>query len=144
MAIRRASSLVLSLVLLLAFAPASAGQDGEVTAIRAGRLIDPEKGTSEANQTILIAGGKITGLGRDVAIPAGARVIDLSSAAVLPGLFDVHTHLCMTVIPERDNGNYYFTTLLDPESLRAVEGVANARDMLEAGFTTVRDVGNEG
>jgi imidazolonepropionase-like amidohydrolase len=141
---RRASTLVLTLVLLLAFAPAGAGQDGGVIAIRAGRLIDPEAGTSTANQIILVAGGRITGVGSDLAVPAGARVIDLSSATVLPGLFDVHTHLCMTVKPDRDHGNYYFTTLLDPESMRAVEGVANARDMLDAGFTSVRDVGNEG
>jgi len=50
----------------------------------------------------------------------------------------------MTTKPGRDHGNYYFTTLQDPDSMRAVEGVANAKAMLEAGFTTVRDVGNEG
>jgi imidazolonepropionase-like amidohydrolase len=121
-------------------APAPTG----VIAIRAGRLIDTEAGTSAANQIIVVSGTRITAVGPDVAIPAGATVIDLSKATVLPGLFDVHTHLCMTTKPGRDNGNYYFTTLSDPDSLRAVEGVANARAMLEAGFTTVRDVGNEG
>jgi len=59
-------------------------------------------------------------------------------------LFDAHTHLCMTVQKQRDNGNYFYTTLNDPDSFRAIEGVANARAMLESGFTTVRDVGNEG
>jgi imidazolonepropionase-like amidohydrolase len=63
---------------------------------------------------------------------------------VLPGLFDAHTHLCMTVRGRRDNGNYFYTTLNDPDAARAVDGVVNARDMLQAGFTTVRDVGNEG
>src|ERR1051326_6416061 len=65
--------------------------------------------------------------------------------ALRPGtLVDSHTHLCMTVDLQRDAGNYYYTTLNDPDSFRAVQGVANARAMLEAGFTTVRDVGNEG
>ena len=50
----------------------------------------------------------------------------------------------MTVQKQRDNGNYYYTTLNDPDSFRAIEGVANARAMLDSGFTTVRDVGNEG
>jgi imidazolonepropionase-like amidohydrolase len=50
----------------------------------------------------------------------------------------------LTVIKARDNGNYFFTTLLDTTASRAIQGVANARDMLDSGFTTVRDVGNAG
>ena len=115
-----------------------------VTAIRAGRLIDTDAGTAATDQVILIAGGRITAVGRDVAIPAGANVIDLSKASVLPGLVDAHTHLCMEVNNERDNGSYYYTTLNDPDAFRAVQGTANAKSMLEAGFTAVRDVGNEG
>jgi imidazolonepropionase-like amidohydrolase len=117
---------------------------GQVTAIKAGRLVDPESGTTGLNQVILVDKGKITAVGGDVAIPAGATVIDLSRSTVLPGLFDMHTHLCMDVHPLRDVGNYYYTTLNDPNSFRAIQGVVNARTMLESGFTTVRDVGNEG
>jgi imidazolonepropionase-like amidohydrolase len=124
----------------LAYAQAPTG----VIAIRAGRLLDTDAGTAALNQTIIVTGRNITAVGADIAVPAGATVIDLSKATVLPGLFDVHTHLCMSVKSDRDSGNYYFTTLLDPDSMRAVEGVANAKGMLEAGFTTVRDVGNEG
>jgi imidazolonepropionase-like amidohydrolase len=124
--------------------PISAQTPPAATAIRAGRLIDTDAGTVAANQIILVQGGRITAVGADVAIPQGATVIDLSKATVLPGLFDAHTHLCMTVKENRDAGNYFYTTLRDPDSMRAVEGVANARAMLEAGFTTVRDVGNEG
>lgn len=131
--------------LLVGLAAASwLGAQTSTTAIRAGRLIDPDAGTVAANQIILVEGGRIKAVGSDVAIPPGATVVDLSKSTVMPGLFDAHTHLCMTVKPGRDANNYYYTTLQDPDTLRAVEGVANARAMLEAGFTTVRDVGNEG
>jgi imidazolonepropionase-like amidohydrolase len=115
-----------------------------VFAIRAGKLIDPEKGTTETNQIILVRGKNIEAVGANVQIPADAKIIDLSKSTVLPGLFDAHTHLCMTLKKERDGNSYYITTLLDPTPYRAIEGVANARDMLAAGFTTIRDVGNAG
>lgn len=116
----------------------------QTTVIRAGRLVDPETGRVSLNQKIVVEGGKIKAVGPDVATPAGAAVIDLSRSTVMPGLFDAHTHLCMSVNMERDAGSYFYTTLRDPDSYRAVQGVANARAMLESGFTTVRDVGNEG
>jgi imidazolonepropionase-like amidohydrolase len=122
----------------------SASAIGQVTAIKAGRLIDPETGTSQTNQVILVEKGKIVSIGAGTAIPGGATVIDLSKSVVLPGLFDMHTHLCMDVNPARDAGNYYYTSLNDPDSFRAIQGVVNARTMLEAGFTSARDVGNEG
>jgi imidazolonepropionase-like amidohydrolase len=115
-----------------------------VYAIKAGKLVDPEKGSTETNQIILVRGRKIEAVGADIAIPADAKIIDLSKSTVLPGLFDAHTHLCMTLKKKRDGQSYYITTLLDATPYRAIEGVANARDMLAAGFTTVRDVGNNG
>ncbi len=141
--------LALSIVVLAATTPKLAAQyplpgPEHVYAIKAGKLVDPEKGTTETNQTILVRGKKIEAVGPNVPIPADAKVIDLSKSTVLPGLFDAHTHLCMTLKKERDGNNYFFTTLLDPTPYRAIEGVANARDMLAAGFTTVRDVGNAG
>ncbi|HEV2523086.1 MAG TPA: amidohydrolase family protein [Candidatus Acidoferrales bacterium] len=117
---------------------------GRVYVIKAGKLVDPEKGTTETNQIILVRGTRIESVGPNLTIPADAKVIDLSKSTVLPGLFDAHTHLCMTLKKERDGDSYYITTLLDPTPYRAIEGVANARDMLAAGFTTVRDVGNAG
>jgi imidazolonepropionase-like amidohydrolase len=132
----------LALLLLCLFIPAFAFS--QTTAIRAGRVIDPENGSVANNQIILVEKGKITSIGSEVPIPSGATVIDLSKASVLPGLFDAHTHLCMAVDAKRDFGRYYYTTLNDPDSFRSIEGVVNARAMLESGFTTVRDVGNEG
>jgi imidazolonepropionase-like amidohydrolase len=114
------------------------------TVIKAGTLIDPQRGLVERNQTIVVENGKVTKVGANLTSPAGAAVIDLSKYTVLPGLMDAHTHLCMDVNLRRDAGSYFLTTLRDPDSYRAVQGVANARAMLEAGFTTVRDVGNEG
>lgn len=113
-------------------------------AIKAGKLVDPEKGTTETNQIILVRGKKIEAVGPGLTVPSDAKVIDLSKSTVLPGLFDAHTHLCLTLKKERDGDNYFISTLLDPTPYRAIEGVANARDMLAAGFTTVRDVGNSG
>ena len=121
-------------------APAS-GTSTAATVIKAGTLLDPQRGVAERNRTIVVEGGKVVKVGADVAAPTGATVIDLSQYTVLPGLIDAHTHLCMDVSLQRDAANYFYTTLRDPNSYRAVQGVANARAMLEAGFTSVRDVG---
>ena len=87
-----------------------------------GRLIDPVAGTAAQDQVILVEGKKIKAVGKNVAIPRGATVIDLSGSTVMPGLFDAHTHLCMTVSMQRDAGNYYYTTLNDPDSYRRSRG----------------------
>src|SRR5262245_20047657 len=78
--------------------------------IRAGLLVDPEAGTVTANQTILVDGESITAIGANLSVPAGAEIIDLSKSAVLPGLFDTHTHLCLDVNATRDAANYFYTT----------------------------------
>src|ERR1700687_576386 len=116
----------------------------QTRANKGGKLLDPETGKTTANQIILVEGKKIKEIGGNVSIPKEATIIDLSNSTVLPGLFDAHTHLCMTVIPRRDHGSYYFTTLQDSTGYRAIEGVANGMAMLQSGFTTVRDIGNAG
>lgn len=132
--------LFFSLLLFIACPPGFS----QVTAIKAGRVVDVERGTVTANQIILVQNDKIKSIGPNLSIPKDATVIDLSRSTALPGLFDMHTHLCMDVQAVRDAGRYFYTTLNDPDSFRAIQGVVNARTMLESGFTSARDVGNEG
>lgn len=128
---------------------AQAGRAGQapagpqkITAVRAGRLIDPEAGTLAANQVIVIEGDKIREVGPNVAIPAGAEVIDLSRMSVLPGLVDAHTHLALTYKQFPENNVYYFTYVAEPTSLRSIQAASNAIQLLNSGFTVIRDVGN--
>ena len=115
-----------------------------VTAIRAGRLIDPEAGRALTNQVILVEGTRITEVGANVAIPAGATVIDLSNMTVLPGLVDAHNHLALTYKPDPKNNIYYLTYVMDSTPLRAIQALSNGIQMLASGFTIVRDMGNNG
>src|SRR5437870_649590 len=66
---------------------------GPVTVLRAARMVDTKKGVVVPNPVILVQGGRITAVGSAGAIPAGATVIDLGDATILPGLIDSHTHL---------------------------------------------------
>ena len=134
-------------LLLLAIGFAARGQP---VLIRAGRLVDPATGTASTAQQILVENGIIKAVGSNVAAPAGAQAVDLSDRTVLPGLMDAHTHLCLTVATQGGQGlnellqRLLAATVLETNARRALVGVKNARDMLESGFTTVRDVGNAG
>ena len=108
----------------------------QVTVVRAGHLIDPDSGTVLPNQQILIVGGKIQAVGSELALPADAKVIDLSKMTVLPGLIDCHTH-----VADGQSDGEPFNVLKKTASQIALESVPNARAMLRSGFTTVRDVG---
>ncbi len=132
------------MAMVLAFCAFAAAAQTNTIAIKAGKVVDPETGKTSTNQIILVEGKRIKEMGANIPIPSGAKVIDLSRSTVFPGMYDAHTHLCMTVKARRDAGNYFFTTLLDTTAYRAIEGVANAKAMLESGFTGVRDVGNAG
>jgi len=126
--------------MLLAFGFAGA----QITAIKAGKVVDPATGAVTTNQIILIDGRDIKAMGSDVKIPEDATIIDLSKLTVMPGMMDAHTHLCINMQHARDAKSYYITSLRDSNAMRALQGSVNARSMLDHGFTTVRDVGNEG
>jgi imidazolonepropionase-like amidohydrolase len=134
----RIFQIVLVMIVLPAFVSTTQAQ---TIAIKAGKLIDPETATVATDQVILVEGKTIKAVGPDVRIPAEAEVIDLTDATVLPGLVESHTHMLLTM-DEEQHGSYYVTTLVNTTAYRAIEGVANARSMLESGFTTIRDLGN--
>ncbi|HLY62149.1 MAG TPA: amidohydrolase family protein [Terriglobia bacterium] len=116
-------------------------------ALRAARLIDGKSEVTVNNGVVLVEGQKITAVGSGLEIPPDAKVIDLGDATLLPGLIDAHTHL----LSEMDGSNL---SLQDVEMLRIVAtqstaerallGAKLGREDLEAGITTVRDVGNSG
>jgi imidazolonepropionase-like amidohydrolase len=133
---------VMAIDTVLAQAPPA--QARKSVAIRAGRLIDPDSGTATANQIILVEGERITAIGPDLTIPAGADVIDLSKLTVLPGLVDAHTHLALTYKEIPENNIYYFTFVSDSTAIRAIQAASSAMQLLASGFTVVRDVGNNG
>src|ERR1700730_12943108 len=124
------SKYVLSAVLLILAAVLSA-QAQQVTAVRAGKMFDPKSGTNLTNQVVLITGDKITDVGPAdrVKIPAGAKVIDLSQATVLPGLIDGHVHLT------DGQGNLQHQMLI---------AVNTSNRSLNAGYTTLVDMGSHG
>jgi len=130
----------LALVCVLGLLPATL--PAAVTALRAGRLIDPETGRATANAVILVDGEKITAAGANVAIPEGAAVIDLSDLSVLPGLVDSHTHLGLTYKDVPEHNYYYLTYVMDSTPLRAIQAASNGIQLLNSGFTVVRDLGN--
>src|ERR1700732_4713948 len=105
--------------------------------IRAGHLLDVKTGKTLTNQVIVIQGDKIASVGSDTQVPAGALVVDLSNATVLPGLIDAHTHITMIT-------NFGYSRLAISVPREALNGARNARVTLEAGFTTIRNVGASG
>ncbi|HEX4951602.1 MAG TPA: amidohydrolase family protein [Blastocatellia bacterium] len=107
----------------------------KVIAIKAGRLIDGLSNAVINNAFILIEGDKITAVGPNVTIPAGAEVIDLKNATVLPGLIDCHTHV--TSQPS----DYYADKFRKSPIDEAVTAHIYAKRTLDAGFTTIRNVG---
>ncbi len=130
---RSIQTLAFSLCLLIA--GQAVAQD--MTYIKAGQLIDVVDGRLRANQIIVIRGDRIERVGSSASIdiPQGANVIDLSNATVLPGLIDMHVHL--TGDPDVQG----YASLAASIPRNALFGAANARRTLDAGFTTVRNVG---
>lgn len=121
------------MIAALAAAPASA----ETVAVTAARMVDVLAGRTVDQPVVLITDGRISAVGRQgqLTIPDNARRIELAGKTILPGLIDMHVHL--------DSNPRYggYSSLQFTDQFWTVQGVGNARAMLDAGFTTVRNVG---
>ncbi|HEY1993387.1 MAG TPA: amidohydrolase family protein, partial [Edaphobacter sp.] len=127
----------LCLIMLQIAVLAASAQQSTRTLIRTGHLLDVKSGAEPAAQTIIVTGDRITAIAPTVSTPkqSGDTEIDLTRYTVMPGLIDVHTHLTMAT-----NFDPYFELSMTPAK-EAIIGVENAKVTLEAGFTTVRNVG---
>ncbi len=121
--------------------PPPPAEPAPVTAIRAARMFDGRSDAMIRDAVVLVQGSKILATGSGLAVPAGATVIDLGDATLLPGFIDSHTHLT------GEAGDSYirdfFEGLQRPATEQVFYGAAYAKRAVEAGFTTVRDLGSE-
>jgi imidazolonepropionase-like amidohydrolase len=131
--------MIIQIVSAVAMACVSSAALAAQVYLTADRMVDVEAGKIISNAAVLIDGGMIQSVGTQttLAMPAGARRIDLGHKTLLPGLIDMHVHL--------DTSPLYggYTTLQFTDSFWAIQGVVNARAMVQAGFTTVRNVGSD-
>ena len=120
-----------------------ATNEAKTVVIRAGALIDGTGAQPKRNQTIVVRGNHIVSVGENASAPPEAQVIDLSSATVLPGLIDTHTHIFLQG-EDPAEGGYDVQLLKYPASFRAARATVSALRALEQGFTTLRDLETEG
>lgn len=148
--------LALLIAAVICTAPAAAQPSGSVTLVKAGRLLDPRTGNVLTPAAVLVEGDKVkqVGLASQMSVPAGANLIDLGAATLLPGLIDGHTHLFLDIIvpPEaemRRHSNALFApglllAIVESPTKRALLGAQSAREDLLSGITTVRNLGHSG
>lgn len=125
-----------ALALLLFLATTASAQ--ETIVLKAARLIDGTGAAAVQNAVIVVTGDRITAVGANVAVPKGAKVIDLGDATLLPGFIDAHTHLIGRSLGETGWEN---SSVRDYAGYGAIRGVLNGEKTLLAGITSVRNVG---
>lgn len=130
--------IIIFIITLVSPGIAQNSTNNQVVAIKTGRMLDVKSGTYIERAIIVAQGERITAVGPQVAIPAGAAIIDLSAYTVLPGLADCHTHLTF------DPGTLGYSSVGISVGREALRGAKNAKLTVEAGFTTVRNVGAKG
>src|SRR6266478_7576292 len=127
------------LLLLLSFGISAHAAD-ETIALKAARLFDGKSSSLLQNGVVIVRGDKIVDAGSNLPIPSGPQVVDLGDATLSPGFMDAHTHLTADF-----SGNYNERRLQEVDlnvSEQAIRATASARATVEAGFTTVRDLGS--
>jgi len=138
--------------------PAVAQSPAVVTLVKAGRLLDPRTGNVLSPAAVMIQDGRIKEVGAPSRVqadaPASIQTIDLGSATLLPGLIDSHTHLLLDVVvpPEAEiarhlNGKFapgMLLAIVESPTKRVLMGAQLAREDLESGITTVRNLGHSG
>ncbi|MDP8914405.1 MAG: amidohydrolase family protein, partial [Pseudomonadota bacterium] len=127
-------------LLLLASVPAAAQQPVPIL-LRPARVFDGVDPRPHVGWTVLVRGDRIEAVGPNVAVPAGARLVELPNTTLMPGMIEGHSHLFLHPYNET---SWDDQVLKEPESLRTARAVNHARATLMAGFTTVRDLGTEG
>jgi imidazolonepropionase-like amidohydrolase len=147
---------MLLMVALASTAQLTAQAAPYVTLVKAGRLLDPRTGSVLAPAAVLIEGDKIKQVGSSsqTGVPAGAKVIDLGKTTLLPGLIDGHTHLFLDIIvpPEVEQDRHFnalsatgmLLAIVESPTKRALIAAQSAREDLESGITTVRNLGHSG
>lgn len=130
-----------AVILIAGAVPAAAQTQPQATLIEPDRVFDGVDGTEHPGWKVLVEGDRITAVGPDVGAPAGARVLKLPGATLMPGLIDAHVHLFLHPYNET---SWNDQVLKEPLALRVARATVSARKTLEAGFTTVRDLGTEG
>lgn len=145
-------------LVLISTGPLAAQSPAPVNLVKAGRLLDPRTGNVLSPAAVLIENGRVKEVGSPSYVqadaPAGVKTIDLGSATLLPGLIDSHTHLLLDVIvpaeaetTRRYNGRFVpglLLAIVESPSKRVLLGAQLAREDLESGFTTVRNLGHSG
>jgi len=122
-------------------APSPAASGTEVVVLKAARMFDGRGDTTVPNGVVIVESGRITAAGSGLPVPAGARVIDLGDATLLPGFIDAHVHL--TGESSEDWYRAAVEGLRRTVAEKAIRSTEYARRTLMAGFTTVRNVGAE-
>lgn len=112
-----------------------------IKAVKCGLLIDGTGSPPLVSAVVVIKDSKILKVGKDVQIPSGAQNIDADGMVVMPGLMNLHTHLASIEAPESPGPNAILPMLNSPQTLLILYAAKHARQLLEAGFTTVRDLG---
>jgi imidazolonepropionase-like amidohydrolase len=133
------SSLLALIVAVASVAPGALAQQAPAPkriAIRAAQMIDPVSGTTVKNAVVLIEGDRVKATGANLAVPAGTQVIDLGASTLLPGLIDMHTH-----VTSQPSENYYVDRFRRSPIDEAVSAHIYAKRTLDAGFTTIRNLG---